>query len=97
MNLSLLMSLKGEWAMAKGSLRDRIERALEIPVELLHGYPRITLLGNESVFIENYQSIVEYEKTLIRISNNAVIYGMDLNIEEITSDEMLICRKNKIN
>ncbi|MBQ9279839.1 MAG: YabP/YqfC family sporulation protein [Clostridia bacterium] len=81
--------------MAKGDFREKIQKAMEIPVELLSSYPRITLLGNESVFIENYQSIVEYEKTLIRISNNVIVYGSDLNVEEITSDEMLIVGKIK--
>lgn len=82
--------------MSKGDFREKIQRAMEIPVELLKGYPRITAIGNESIFLENYQSIVEYEKNLIRISNNVIIYGSDLNVEEITSDEMLICRKNSI-
>ena len=82
--------------MGKNNFREKIQKAMEIPVELLNHFPRITLLGNESVFIENYQSIVEYEKTLIRISNNVVVYGSDLNVEEITSDELLIKRKNSI-
>lgn len=82
--------------MGKNQFREKIQKAMEIPVELLSHFPRITILGNESVFIENYQSIVEYEKTLIRISNNVVVYGSDLNVEEITSDELLIGRKNTI-
>ena len=81
--------------MGKGELRDKIQRALEIPVELLKDYPRVTTLGNESVFIENYGAIIEYEKNVVRISNDVSVYGTELNVEAITADDILIVGKIK--
>ena len=76
--------------MSKNDFREKIQKAMELPTELLKSFPRVTMLGNEAVFIENYKSIVEYEKMLIRTSNNICVYGDDLNVEELTADEMLI-------
>lgn len=81
--------------MGKSDFREKIQKALEIPVELLKNYPRITALGNESIFIENYKAIIEYEKNLIRISNNVAVYGDELNVEQITADDILIAGKIK--
>ena len=81
--------------MGKNGFREKLEKALEMPIELLNNYPRITVLGKESVFIENYKAIVEYEENLIRISNNVSIYGKELNVEEITVDDMLVSGKIK--
>lgn len=76
--------------MEKNGFREKLEKALEMPIELLNNYPRITVLGKDSIFIENYKAITEYEENLIRISNNVSIYGKKLNVEEITADDMLI-------
>ena len=81
--------------MGKNGFRERLEKALEMPIELLNNYPRITVLGKEGVFIENYKAIIEYEENLIRISNNVSIYGKELNVEEITADDMLVSGKIK--
>ena len=81
--------------MEKNGFREKLEKALEMPIELLNNYPRITVLGKESVFIENYKAIIEYEENLIRISNNVSIYGKELNVEEITADDMLVSGKIK--
>lgn len=81
--------------MGKNDFREKLEKALEMPIELLNNYPRITVLGKESVFIENYKAIIEYEENLIRISNNVSIYGKELNVEEITADDMLVSGKIK--
>lgn len=79
--------------MGKREFREKLEKALEMPVELLNNYPRITVLGRESVFVENYKAIIEYEENVIRISNNISIYGEKLNVEEITADDMLVSGK----
>lgn len=81
--------------MGKNDFREKLEKALEMPVELLNNYPRITVLGNESVFIENYKAILDYEENLIRVSNNISIYGEKLNVAEITADDMLVSGKIK--
>lgn len=88
------MSLKGDF-LKKHSVRENLEKALEIPVELLENIPRATVIGNECVLVENYKAIIEYEKDLIRLNNNISILGENLNIAEITSDEIIVNGKIK--
>ncbi len=81
--------------MKKNSIREKIEKALEMPLELLKNIPRVTLIGNENVLIENYKSIVEYEKNIIRVSNNVCILGEELNVSELSAEELIITGKIK--
>ena len=81
--------------MEKGELKGKILKALEMPAELLNNCPRMTSVGNESVLIENYKAIIEYDKNVIRISNNISIFGENLNVAEITTDGILISGKIK--
>ena len=81
--------------MKKNNVREKIERALEMPLELLKNIPRVTLIGNENVLIENYKSIVEYEKNIIRVSNNVCILGEELNVSELSAEELIVTGKIK--
>ena len=77
----------------KKNVREKLQTAMEIPKELLKSYSRITAIGNEDVWIENYKSILEYDDNLIRLGNNICIYGQGLKVEEITADDILIIGK----
>ena len=41
--------------------------ALEFPREVLADVPKITAIGRGAVSVENYQSLLEYEKEIIRL------------------------------
>lgn len=79
----------------KKKIRQKFQDAMEIPKELLKNYSRVTIIGGEDVWIENYKGIIEYSEDLIRLSNNIEIYGHDLSVEEISSDDILIIGKIK--
>ena len=74
----------------KKKIREKFQEAMELPKELLKDYSRVTILGAEDIWIENYQSIMEYGEEYIRFGNNIGIYGQQLTIEEITDDDILI-------
>ena len=71
-------------------VREKMGQILDMPLDMIKDYSRMTVIGNESVLIENYIGIIEYEDDVIRLSNNISILGMKLLIEEITDDEILI-------
>ena len=71
-------------------IKERFTDMMELPKELLMNVSRITILGNEDVFIENYKGITDYEKNVIRLANNMIIFGENLNVEEITDQEIMI-------
>ena len=79
----------------KKKIRQKFQDAMEIPKELLKEYSRVTIIGAEDIWIENYKGILEYSEELIRLSNNICIYGQNLSVEEITSEDILIIGKIK--
>ena len=77
----------------KKKIRQKIQDAMEIPKELLKGYSRVTIIGAEDIWIENYKGILEYSEEIMRLSNDICIYGQNLSVEEITSEDILIVGK----
>ena len=75
--------------------RQKFQDAMEIPKELLKEYSRVTIIGGEDVWIENYKGIIEYSEDIIRLNNKINIYGQNLSVEEICSEDILIIGKIK--
>ena len=74
----------------------KIDEILEIPVELSTNNPKITIIGFERVLIENYKGILEYQEYFIRLNTYIGIIninGFNLNLEEMTSDDLLVTGK----
>lgn len=77
------------------NVREKFGIILDMPLDIVKNCSRMTILGNENILIENYMGIIEYEENVIRLSNNINIFGGNLNIEEITDDDILITGKIK--
>lgn len=74
----------------------KLDEILEIPVELSTNNPKITIIGFERVLIENYKGILEYQEYFIRLNTYIGIIninGFNLNLEEMTSDDLLVTGK----
>ena len=71
-------------------VREKLYSMLDMPLDMIKNYSRITAIGSESILIENYKGISEYEEDIIRLSNDICIIGNSLHIEEITDIDMLI-------
>lgn len=74
----------------KKTAREKFGEMLDMPVDIVKDYYRMTVIGNESVLLENHRGIMEYEENVIRFNNNVNVFGSDLKIEEITDDDILI-------
>ncbi len=65
----------------------------ELPKELLCNLPRITLIGDVQMLLENYGGIIEYNDELLRLKvreGEVVVTGKNLTIKNFLSDELLI-------
>ena len=84
--------------MAKNrQIKNRIENFLELPQEIISEVPKVTLIGFNQILVENYKGIIEYDENYIRLSTsigNIIIQGMDLNLNQITTDDIEV--KGKI-
>jgi len=75
------------------SIREKFTELLELPKELVLDLPKITMIGNGDMMIENYKSVMEYGMAKIRINTGAGIVhiaGRGLTIREITSEDIMI-------
>ena len=74
----------------------KLDEILEIPVELSTNIPKVTIVGFERVHIENYRGILEYQDYFVRVNTHIGILninGFNLNLEEMTTDDLLITGK----
>ena len=71
----------------------KINEFLEIPKEVATNIPKITMLGNEEIVIENCKGVLEYEEFFVRFATskgNISINGFKLNLGKITEDNISI-------
>lgn len=65
----------------------------EMPKELICNLPRITLIGDVQMLLENYGGIIEYNDKLLRLKvreGEVVVKGKNFKIKNFLSDELLI-------
>lgn len=85
--------VKKEDSSPKKSLREKFTEMLELPKELVLDIPKLTLVGNGDMMIENYKGVMEYGSARIRVNTGlgvVKITGMGLLIKEITSEDIII-------
>lgn len=78
------------------SQQSKLERFLEIPKEISSNESKITIMGFNEMLIENYKGILEYQDFFIRLKTYTGIIninGFNLNLNEMTSDDVMITGK----
>lgn len=74
-------------------LQKKLANLLEIPDDIVLDLPRITLLGNMQMLIENHKGIIEYTGELVRIRLNRkelIISGIGLSLGNLQAEELII-------
>ncbi len=75
------------------NFKNEISETLELPKEITLDLPKITLVGNLQLNIENHKGIIEYTSQQIRVSSNSgmiKIIGKNLYIKTIIKEEIII-------
>jgi sporulation protein YqfC len=73
--------------------KKKLEKALEIPPDVLFDLPRITLVGNQQLHIENHKGIFQFStQTLIFFitEGRMVITGKEMCIQSISMSEVWV-------
>jgi sporulation protein YqfC len=66
---------------------------LEIPADIVLDLPRITMLGNRQLLVENHKGIIEYTGALVRIRLNQgelKVAGAELTIGNFQAEQLLV-------
>lgn len=67
--------------------------AFELPKEITLNLPKISMIGNIQMIIENHRGIIEYTPERIRVNSSIGIIkidGKDMNLRNIASDDIII-------
>ena len=74
-------------------LKKNIADALELPQDIVLDLPKITMVGNLQLYVENHKGIIEYTSNQIRIYTKIGILrilGKDLLLKNIVLEEIVI-------
>lgn len=66
---------------------------LEIPEDIVLDLPRITMLGNKQILIENHKGIIEYTPSLVRVKvsqGELIINGVNLSLGNLQIEQILV-------
>jgi sporulation protein YqfC len=80
------------------SLKELLTAATDIPKEVALNLPRISIIGNSDVHIENVKGVIEYTETLIKLNTSIGVIkftGSNFKIMDITTEDMYIEGKIK--
>ncbi|WP_175615996.1 sporulation protein YqfC [Piscibacillus halophilus] len=85
-----------------GPVRKRINQwltgQLKLPADIVYDYPRITMVGDIHLYIENHNGLITFESNLIEVKqHNGLIrvHGEDMVIKNLLKKEIVI--EGKIN
>ncbi len=76
----------------KGNLQT-LAGLLEIPADIVLDLPRITMLGNKQLLVENHKGIIEYNGSLVRIKlsqGELNVAGTELTIGNFQAEQLLV-------
>ncbi len=75
------------------NIKENVSDVLELPKEITLNLPKVTMVGNTQIRIENHKGIIEYNENKIRINSKIgiiVITGKNLFIRNIIKEEVLL-------
>ena len=78
--------------MKKG-IREKIAEMTDIPKDFMMNMPRVTILGNKEIYVDNYKGLLEYTQEAIRLSTTnkvIIIKGDGLMITRIVEEAVFI-------
>lgn len=74
-------------------IKETISNALELPKDIVLDVAKVTLIGTDTITIENHRGIIEYNEDQIRINTGSgilTINGSKLSIKAILQEEITI-------
>ena len=82
----------------KRKFKDKLIEKAEIPKEIALNLPKITIIGNTEIYIENVKGVIEYTETQVRINSTIGVInlsGNNFKIIDITTEEIYVSGRIK--
>lgn len=81
------------WRDVKRKVKQQFSEILEIPGDVMLDLPKIVLVGNLQVFLENHRGIMEYTPESVRVAvgeGEVEITGEKLQLRNILPEELCV-------
>jgi sporulation protein YqfC len=81
------------WKELKNKVKRQLSDYMDLPGDIMMDFPKIVLVGNVQVFIENHRGIQEYNPKLVRVvvSDKVIeVTGENLTLRNIMPDEICV-------
>jgi sporulation protein YqfC len=65
----------------------------ELPKDIMLNLPRISMIGNNQMLVENHRGVIEYTPQKIRINSTIGVIrinGQDMDLKNIAADDIMI-------
>ena len=75
------------------AFREQLSKLFEVPPEVVSDFPKIILIGNQEISIENFNGLIEYTAQKIRMNTKCgilVIDGIELEVRKMTAEYIMI-------
>lgn len=79
--------------IARTQIGRRLIDLLELPPDVILDLPKLTMVGDRQLSLENHRGIIEYDPDRVRVSTNQGeirVRGADLCIRSIAKEEILL-------
>lgn len=77
----------------KRDLRDKMASIFELPADVVLDVPRISLVGDMELVVENHRGLSEYEanRVVLAVAGGSVeVSGLELSIGSVSPDQITI-------
>ena len=74
-------------------VKSTVSEMFEQPKEITLNMPKISLIGNNQMLVENHRGIIEYTPNLIRVNSTVGvirIQGNELKLRNIATEDIMI-------
>ncbi|MDQ1912933.1 sporulation protein YqfC [Paenibacillus sp. GD4] len=68
-------------------------KLLDLPQDVVMDFPRITMIGNMQLYVENHRGVLHFSSDVLKLSlskGRLEVYGKELTIRAILSEEVFI-------
>ncbi|HUW63328.1 MAG TPA: sporulation protein YqfC [Spirochaetia bacterium] len=81
------------WRDIRQKIMEQLSDTLEIPGDILPDLPRVILIGDTRLLVENHRGIGVYQADSVRISTSCgdlLVRGRDLVVKNILPEEITV-------
>lgn len=81
------------WERGKARVQRALSRFLEMPKDIVLDLPKLTMLGNVQLVLENHRGIIEYSETVLRVkvgNGELELGGQNLVLKTILPEELVV-------